>query len=122
MLIFKETGWDLPVRSKIHLKTEKCSKWHFIEGETKDKMMSPKQIEKIIRQKLQVSKYVTLKQIRSLFAWWSSMHRQEKLKEPTDNQTQKNVDNPHDKNDSDYEEDNTKLETEEVIRQCVLLQ
>ena len=50
------------------------------------------------------------------------MHRQEKLKEPTDNQTQKNVDNPHDKNDSDYEEDNTKIETEEVIRQCVLLQ
>ena len=85
-------------------------------------MMSPQQIEKIIRQKLQVSKYVTLKQIRSLFARWSSMHRRGKLKEPTDNQTQKNVDNPHDKNDSDYEEDNTKLETEEGVRQCVLLQ
>ena len=34
------------------------------------------------------------------------MYRQGKLKEPTDNQIQKNVDNLQDGNDSDNEEDN----------------
>ena len=38
----------------------------FIEGETKGKK-SPEQVEKIIRQKLKVSEYVSSKQIRSFF-------------------------------------------------------
>ena len=51
------------------------------------------------------------------------MYRQGKLKEPTDNQIQKNVDNLQDGNDSDNEEDNAiDLETEEGISQSVLLQ
>ena len=85
--------------------------------------MSPEQVEKILRQKLQVLEYVTSKQIRSLFLRWSSMYRQGKLKEPTEDQTQKNVDNLQDGNDSDDEEDNAiDLETEEGISQSVLLQ
>ena len=51
------------------------------------------------------------------------MYRQGNLKEPTDNQIQKNVDNLQDGNDSDNEEDNAiDLETEEGISQSVLLQ
>ena len=51
------------------------------------------------------------------------MYRQGKLKEPADNKTQKNVDNPQDNNDSDDEGDNAiDLETEEGISQHVLLQ
>ena len=86
--------------------------------------MSPEEVEKILRQKLRASEYVTSKQIRSLFSRWSSMYRQGKLKEPTDNQTQKNIDNHlQDGNDSDNEEDNAiDLETEEGISQSVLLQ
>ena len=37
-----------------------------MEGETKGKK-SPEQVEKIIRQKLKVSEYVSSKQIRSFF-------------------------------------------------------
>ena len=51
------------------------------------------------------------------------MCRQAKLEKPTDNQTQKNVDNPHDNNDSDSEEYNAiDLKTEKGISQHVLLQ
>ena len=51
------------------------------------------------------------------------MYRQGKLKEPTDNKTQKNVDNPQDNNDSDDQGDNAiDLETEKGISQHVLLQ
>ena len=85
--------------------------------------MNPEQIEKILRQKLQVSEYVTSKQITSLFSKWHSIHRQGKLKEPTDDQTQKNVDNPYDNKDSDDDKDYANdLDTKEGISQRVLLQ
>ena len=86
MSIFKETGWSLPVRSTFRYtyKLKKVLYDIFIEGETKSKKMSPEQVEKILRQKLQVSEYVTSKQIRSLFWRWSIMCRQGKRKEPTD--------------------------------------
>ena len=114
---------QLDLTSDILANTKKVLYKIFIEGETKGKKMSPEQVEKILKQKLQVSEYVTSKQIRSLFSRQSSMYRQGKLKEPTDNQIQKNVDNLQDGNDSDNEEDNAiDLETEEGISQSVLLQ
>ena len=91
MSIFKETGWALPVRSHFRY-TYKLKKVLYdmsIEGETKGKKMSPEQVEKILRQKLQVSEYVTSKQIRSLFWRWFIMCRQGKHREPTDNQKKK---------------------------------
>ena len=93
MSIFKETGWALPVRSNCRYtyKQKKVLYNIFIEGETKGKKMSPEQVEKILRQKLQVSEYATSKQIRSLFSRWSSMYRQGELREPTDDQTQKTL-------------------------------
>ena len=51
------------------------------------------------------------------------MYRQGNPKEPIDNQTQKNVDNPQDDNNFDDEEDNTNdLETEKDVCQSILLQ
>ena len=51
------------------------------------------------------------------------MYRQGKRKELTDDQTQKNVDNPQGNDDSDDEENNaTDLEAQEGICQRVLLQ
>ena len=91
MSIFKETGWALPVRSHFRYtyKLKKVLYDIFTEGETKGKKMSPEQVEKILRQKLQVSEYVTSKQIRSLFWRWSIMCRQGKRKEPIDDQKKK---------------------------------
>ena len=125
MSIFKETGWALSVRSNFRYtcKHKKVLYNIFIEGEIKGKKMSPEQVEKILRQKLQVSEYVTSKQITSLFSKWHSIHRQGKLKEPTDDQTQKNVDNPYDNKDSDDDKDYAiDLDTKEGISQRVLLQ
>ena len=91
MSILKKTGWALPVRSNFRYtyKLKKVLYDIFIEGETKGKNTSPEQVEKILRQKLQVSEYVTSKQIRSLFWRWSIMCRQGKRKEPTDDQKKK---------------------------------
>ena len=51
------------------------------------------------------------------------MYRQGKRKELTDDQTQKNVDNPQGNDDSDDEENNAiDLEAQEGICQRVLLQ
>ena len=51
------------------------------------------------------------------------MYRQGKRKELTDDQTQKNVDNPQGNDDSDDEENNViDLEPQEGISQRVLLQ
>ena len=46
-----------------------------MEGKTKGKKMSPEQVEKILRQKLQVSEYVTSKQIRLLSSRRSRMYK-----------------------------------------------
>ena len=61
MLIFKETGWTLPVRSNFRYiyKQKKVLYDIFIEGETLGKKTSPQQVEKIIGQKHQFSEYVT---------------------------------------------------------------
>ena len=64
----------------------------FIEGETKGKKMRPEQVEKILRQKLQVLEYVTSKTIRLLFSRWSKNLLTIR---------QNNVDNPQNNNDSD---------------------